>query len=48
MPVSAYYLGPARRNGLYLGFSAIPEARIIKAAKRLNEVFSNANVKSRL
>lgn len=47
MPVSAYSIAPTCRSGLYLGFSAIPEARIAKAAKHLASVFSDAQVKSR-
>jgi GntR family transcriptional regulator/MocR family aminotransferase len=42
--LSAYYLSDCMRNGLYLGFSAIPEKRIISAARRLAIAFRKAGV----
>jgi GntR family transcriptional regulator/MocR family aminotransferase len=33
--LAAYYLGDMRRPGVYLGFAAVPEAQIVKAARRL-------------
>lgn len=39
--LSSYSLGSTPRNGLYLGFAAVPEARIAKAARRLAQVMAN-------
>lgn len=37
-PLSSYYLGPAERQGLLLGYAAVPEAQIDEAARRLASV----------
>lgn len=39
--LSSYSLGPQPRSGLYLGFAAIPEARIAKGARRLAQVLAD-------
>ncbi len=45
--LSNYYLGERRRSGLYMGFAAIPETRIVKAAHRLACVFDAAGLGKR-
>lgn len=39
-PLSAYYIGAKKRQGLHLGFAAIPEPMIKKAAQRLENALS--------
>ena len=41
--LSTYSLRPKPDMGLYLGFAAIPEARIIKATQRLSRVFQETD-----
>ncbi|MDO8288751.1 MAG: PLP-dependent aminotransferase family protein [Parvibaculum sp.] len=45
--LSTYSLAPKPPKGLYLGFSAIPEAQIKRAAKRLADAFQSAKLPSR-
>jgi hypothetical protein len=42
-----YSQTPETRQGLYLGFSAIPEQRIDKATQKLAEAFTSARVTPR-
>jgi GntR family transcriptional regulator/MocR family aminotransferase len=44
-PLSTYCMTQTSRRGLYLGFSAIPEPRINKAAERLATVLNDAKTK---
>ena len=46
-PLSNYQLGNSHRSGLYLGFAAIPEMRILKSARRFAEVLATENVQKR-
>jgi GntR family transcriptional regulator/MocR family aminotransferase len=46
-PLSNYRLAAPTRSGLYLGFSAIPEARIRKAAAHLADILQTANTTRR-
>lgn len=46
-PLSMYSQTPDTRQGLYLGFSAIPEQRIDKATQKLAEAFTSARVTPR-
>jgi GntR family transcriptional regulator/MocR family aminotransferase len=45
--LSAYHLREPNRKGLYMGFAAVPEARIAKAARRLADALRNASVSLR-
>jgi GntR family transcriptional regulator/MocR family aminotransferase len=45
--LSAYFLGTPRKSGLYMGFAAIPEARIVKAARHLATAFRKAGIPTR-
>lgn len=39
-----YYLGEQQKSGLYMGFAAIPETRIVEAAQRLAAVLDAAKL----
>lgn len=41
-PLAPYYLGVPRLSGLHMGFAGIPEAQIIRSAKRLAAALADA------
>lgn len=42
--LSSYYFGARQRSGLYMGFAAVPESRIVKAAHHLAAMFDAAKL----
>lgn len=47
-PLSAYHLGARRRNGLHMGFAAIPETQIGKSARRLAAILRDSGTPRRV
>jgi GntR family transcriptional regulator/MocR family aminotransferase len=45
--LSTYYLAETHKSGLYMGFAAIPENQIVKAARRLAAAFKTAGIATR-